>query len=88
MGSWDTHFTSCGVKNPVLAHRVVPLDHRGGLVGGGRGCAALVTSLLTISAISAWRSLAVGEGEVSDVWILWALGSGQLRATCPRCPQL
>ena len=78
MGGWDTHFTSCGAKNPVLAHRVVLLDHRGGwwvMVGGH---AALVTSLLTISAMSARRSSAAGEGKVSDVWILWALGSGQL----------
>ena len=30
MGSWDTHFTSGGVKNPALAHRVVLLDHPGG----------------------------------------------------------
>ena len=70
MGSWDMHFTSCRVKNPVLAHRVVLLDHRG-------GCVALVTLLLTISVISAWRSLAAGEGEVSNIRILWALGSGQ-----------
>ena len=30
MGSWDTHFTSCRAKIPVLAHRVVLLDHQGG----------------------------------------------------------
>ena len=36
----------------------------------------MVTSLLTISVISARRSSAAGEGEVSDVRILWALGSG------------
>ena len=49
-------------------------------MGDGGVHAALVTSLLTISAISAQRSSAVGEGEVSNIWILWALGSYEQHA--------
>ncbi len=59
-----------------------------GSAGGVVGCAALVISLLIISAISNRRSSAVGVGEDSEVRILWALGSGQLQEMCPRRPQL
>ena len=48
----------------------------------------MVISLLIILVISNLRSSAVGVGEDSEVWILWALGSGQLQEMCPRHPQL